>query len=350
MRFYPNIENYNRGMNNRETVLKLKISNKRKVKILLYNIVVMFCSPQIGSEFDRIYFVNGKSQEYFNLDLENITKISHGNVYTNAKQFFLKPTLYSIYNRWERIAILFNAVKIYKKNKIKIGDFSSWFEYVVLEYFMHDAAFNEIIARGHYDEYATWIGLLAEEKLFKYSIFQHGVEVDDVKVRSKIFCNNLFAFDKYSIEIFKKNIIKNESCNYFLHDFPPSVLFESIVRTSDLFYIGIAEQCNKDWINRILKILSGVQGICIILMLHPLSREKYKKDSRIIMTDKKILNIDLLITENSTLTLDYYRKRKDIRIIYTSVDSYNTFSEYPFILCETEKEIITLIMKGMKND
>lgn len=350
MDFSSSIDNCIAGVVNRETVLNRKISLFRKIKIFIYNIAVILFSPRINYSCEKIFFINGKSQNRSSFFKKDVLKIYHGNVYNNFIDIFNKPTLYSICSRKKRIELFFKTIKTYFINKNQICDFGSWLEYVVLENFIRCSSVEEIISRGHYDEYATWLGILSFQYGFIYSIYQHGVVAADEYVKNRIECNNFYAFDKYSINIFRSKIIRNESCNYYLYDFPSSVHFERIDKLPNNYYIGIAEQDNYEWTSRIIDMLLKTSNIRIILMLHPLSKNKYKykKNSKIKVTSKKIINIDLLITENSTLALDYYKKQKDFKIIFTSNESKNTFLEYPFLYCESLNSIRQYIEKELQ--
>ena len=80
-------------------------------------------------------------------------------------------------------------------------------------------------------------------------------------------------------------------------------------------------------------------------MLHPLSKNKYNEllQENIHVTYKKIINLDLLIMDYSTLALDYFWANSLIDIIYTNKQGIETLKDYPFQYVETENELKKLV-------
>lgn len=74
-------------------------------------------------------------------------------------------------------------------------------------------------------------------------------------------------------------------------------------------------------------------------MLHPLSKHKFsKKDNEVLIEhDKKFLNLDYVLTESSTLIIDYYRQTATMPIFFTASNMKTCFLEYPFQYIDREK-------------
>ena len=184
-------------------------------------------------------------------------------------------------------------------------------------------------------------------------LYQHGIVLPTIKIPYKINYSKVYVFDRYSQQIFRDCYVSNTKCEYKIYDFKPSFDFQVIAnKKQDIFYIGIAEQSNPKWVESILdeieKEFTDVKYVCYI-MLHPNSNYQYVRKN-VFTTREKYINIDVLITDFSTLPLDYYRQNKDVKIIFTK--DVKCFMDYPFIKCIYVPELGKVVMelKGKKDE
>ncbi len=334
-----------KGLENRKVVST--ISSTRGVKVFIYNITVVLFSPKIG-RVAKVFFINGKSQNKLTLDIPNAKKIYHGFVYSKEIDVFNLPTLYCQRRRFQRLCRLLKWSFQFLSHKNEIKMFSAWIELCSLCDFLVQSGVKEVFGRGHYDEFSTWIGELSKILDFTYVIYQHGVEFSDINLPNKIYCDSVYTFDNYSSNVFRKFIIFNDSCNFSIYGFPPSVSFvEFPKKEKEMVYIGIAEQCNPDWINLVIKTLEADKSLFLIVMKHPLSSMNYIIEHGLVDDTNKYFNIDYLLTEHSTIALDYYRAKSPARIIFTSSLIIDAFKEYPFIYCSDLRSITFVIRKEL---
>ena len=177
------------------------------------------------------------------------------------------------------------------------------------------------------------MGELSERLKFDLSIYQHGVVLRSVTIPHRIYCSYLYGFDSYSLEIFKANYIRNPDCRYEVYPFGPSISFDRLEREDGSFYVAIAEQYNPEWANQVIELVHRLLPCAkIIVMLHPYSKISYASQPGVVEEGaKKYININLLLTESSTLALDYYRADKSLPIMYTAASATECFAGYPFI-------------------
>ena len=335
-----------KGIENRKVVSKRTFS--RGLKVFIYNISVALFSPTIG-RVAEIFLVNGKSQNKLILDISNSKKIYHGFVYSKVTDIFDLPTLYCQRSIFQRLCKLIEWSFQFISHKNEIEVFSAWIELCSLCDFLVHSGVKEVIGRGHYDEFSTWLGELSKILDFKYIIYQHGVEFGDIDLPNKIYCDSVNTFDNYSSSVFRKHIISNDLCNYSIYNFQPSVLFVDIPKKErGMIYIGIAEQCNPDWINLVIKSLEVDKRLYLIVMKHPLSSMAYIINHGLVDDNNKYFNVDYLLTEHSTIAIDYYRAKSPAKIIFTSPLIIDAFKEYPFIYYSDLRSIGSVILGGTK--
>ncbi len=320
----------------------------RHIKILIFYFLLIIFNKKKDNLPDEVYINRGVNETHlipFQYNKSSI--ILRGKAFKSIVEFIENPSFVSMYCRAERIKININIVKEYIKNRKEIKHLSMWIEFCWIVKFIQRSNVKCIASCGHYDEITTWIALLSEIFYFKTVIIQHGFISSKIKLAHKIPCDEVVAFDNKSLNTFKQHIISNENCIYKVEK-KPFIQFQNLNRHMGYKYIGIIEQCNKEWVNNIIKVIETLKmkNIIFVILLHPLSSFKYVNevgDSKIIITRKKISNLDLLIMECSTLAIDYYTAKIDIPILFTSADGVENLSEYPFVYVQSDKILLEMI-------
>lgn len=249
-------------------------------------------------------------------------------------------------SRWKRLSLVCTGIRTYKRRQ-NSDNICLWIDFLSIYEFIKTVKPTVIISRGHTDEFTTWFGEYAKAYGFSFEVYQHGVIgcADTAIIPEKIFYSKFFAFDHYSADYFKEHYVGNPDCKYTLYDFPASIRFEKINREKNRVYVGIGEQRNENWVNKILGILLSIEKeITIIIMRHPLSNIVYQSQNNVIIENqKKYNNIDFFITENSTLAIDYYRDKNTVKVIYTDPLAKECFSDYNFVFADNIYNLKELI-------
>ena len=337
---------YLRGKENKRTVASSVADTKsRGIKMLLYYFVTLIVSPYIKIS-DTVFYVNGSYKKFRDIgEIEGCQNIYRGYKYSTIREISSIPTFFSSMKRRQRFRVVHQALASYRKYKKRGVILSTWLEFNVLSEFMKTSHIKLILIRGHYDDVTTWIGDLSKLYGIRVVMYQHGVVSERITIPYKIRCDKINVFDNYSKNIFKNQYVDNEDCQYCIYPFKPSCLMQD-KQYSTKYAIGIAEQCNFDWVNRIILLIRSMHLDCtIFVMPHPNSHYKESGDN-IIVTSDKVKNMDVLITENSTLALDYYRANNKQEIIYT--DDFEEYKDYPFHYCDTDEKLIKALSDALE--
>lgn len=306
-------------------------TKKRNLKILLCYVLVAIFSPYRKKRIKSAYFVASKAQRGWKFDVPADEKLYRGFCYHSVGELWKLYTAFSPFNRFERFALLCEMIGVYMKNKKNVQHLSVWLEYCTLNWFFQHANLETFIARNHFDEFAYWIGCFAQMYGFRFCEYQHGVVFDTTELPYKVYCDEFYAFDNYSVNAFRKCYHSNPQCKYAVYPFGPSVKLEELQREPGKLYIGIAEQNNPKWTEQILAVTRQISSAETYVMMHPLSTANYSGAGIKVEREKKFVNFDVLITEHSTLAIDFYRARPDMRVIFTSELIKNCFADYPFM-------------------
>lgn len=324
------------GFENYDSLYKGEINRLkgRNLRVLAFYIfLTLFGKHQIHTTRE-LYFINGKT-----IRNNKSCPAYEGKEYVYASDFFRSfhelmtfYTYVSPLKRTERCKVLFQAIKGYHKNR-KRYNFASFLDYSFLSRFLEKQKPEHIISRSHYDMLATWLGGLSQKLHFRYSIYQHGIISAAILVPNRFHCDEFFGFDQYSLDVFRNNYISNKDCHYEVYPFVSSVKFENIPRENGKFYIGLIEQNRKDWILDALAALQSEDRFFVI-MKHPSSTQDYSGlPENVTVTEKKYGNLDTVVTNNSTMILDYYRSGFPGQIYFTSEEFKDTFADYKSLHC-----------------
>lgn len=333
-------EIYNRGKKNKIAVSpEVANSITREIKVIGYYILLMFASPfqKIDSE---INYVNGGKTQYLDIENEPIQRVYRGYIYLSLLDFKMYKSFWSGIPYFLRGYIFIKSIYLYFKNGFKDKDLGSWLEFYILYNFFKKNKISKVVTRGHYDEVNTWMGEFSKCFDFSLVLFQHGIVLSDIHIPYKIFYSEVYVFDRYSKKIFRNNYVSNPECKYELYKYKASCEFKTILdKRENTIYIGIVEQCNPNWVRFIIRQIEENYENNIYkcyVMLHPNSLFKYEGNN-IECTREKFSNIDVLITDFSTLALDYARENYKVKIIYTR--KTECFQDYSFYYCENEDSI-----------
>ena len=343
--FHKHFALFDHGIQNRLLFGASPFTKARNLKICLYYLLIAIFSPCKKGNPGSVYFIAGKGERNWKFEAEENAdvKLYRGFCYNSFRELWQLYTVFSPFNRFERFAILVNMISVYLKNKKDVQYLSAWLEYSAYNCFFQRTKLHTFTARNHFDEFATWFGSFAQMYEFRFCVYQHGVVYDSVVLPHKIHCDHFYAFDNYSIGAFRKCYHGNPECQYEVYPFGSSVAFEEIQREPGKLYIGIAEQRNPKWTEQVIALTQKIPFAQVFVMMHPLSDANYNAENISLEKSRKILNLDLLITENSTLALDYYRAYPQIRVAFTSELIRNCFADYPFTYVQSFEEMEKLL-------
>lgn len=290
----------------------------------------------------NVFFINGP----FEVKKDDPTDGNNQRIHVRKFSGELKNlreqiSLVSLVSRKNRLKIIFSSIISVPRSGHLLG---RWLEYQLLKDIFDGDLFDNVYSFGHYDEFTYWLTTLCEEHKYKYTMYQHGVVIDNIIIPNKIYCNELHVFNKYSEKVFKNNIIKNTNCNYCIDGFKTNIDFKQITKEDNIKYVGIVDQTFPEWLKYMTDCVSGLEGYIAVVMLHPLSPENILEDSdSVIVTREKYDNLDCVIADFSTLVLDYVSIGYKGTIICTDKEACEgLFGEYNLKYVEKENIRIAL--------
>lgn len=306
---------YNKGIVNEKYNYEIIGFNfpKNNYKIFFFIVIGIVLGKHNNQLRENIAWVNGNRgyERYFDCNKYDI--IYHGSYFTKLGNFFNFNSIFSPFTRMRRIVILIKSIIDYIRLDIK--HFTYWIEYCFVIESLISISPIKIVSPHIQDRQITWISYYAQLSKANLEIYQHGITPNINILPNKIYCNTFYALDDNQIIINKENIILNkDKCIFKKLKFKSGIVFSHFGK-KDKFVIGIATQVNPIFINNLLKEISGNKllahyEIQFIMMLHPLDLvDKYILPynlSIIVEKEKKYIDINILITENSTIIYDYY--------------------------------------------
>lgn len=307
-------EIYYKGIENQEYLDRLFMTKKHSnFALVIYVLLGVVFSKRVREASNRIAWVNG-SRGYEKLYADsNFVVVHHGTFFKNPIKFFLHLSIFSVIPRIERVRLFIKAMVNY--GEIKTGNIGYWLEYYFIFEFIQRTV-PKVIASPHtFDRQISWITCLSHKLGVEIEINQHGITPSNLAIPNKVYCNRFYAISDEEIIVSKNNIVANwEKCEFLVEPFTSVISFAEFSRSDEMIVIGIATQCNRLYTEKILNYLKDekyydCKNSKIILMLHPLDDPKnYKQmaNHRVhVAVKEKYLNVDVLITENSTIVYDY---------------------------------------------
>ncbi len=320
----------------------------RTLKMILFYIITALFSKKKDLT-NQIYFIGRPDKEHVFSQNYSGSKIYRQRCINNFKDIRNKTTTISVFKRNERLKLIFQSInigrKLIKQSIIKKEYLSYWVDFYIMWRFLEAERPDLVIHRFHYDEKATWIGELKKGLKYDVYIYQHGVVTGELNLPHRILADRFFCFDQYSMNYFKKEVLDDDIQEVTVYDFPDTIEFTVTSEVTKYKHIiGIAEQCDEKWTTNLVRGIIEKNNDCMVyIMLHPQSRADYScfdKYSNIKATTKKIENLDIIVTYNSTLIIDYYRHNNSYTIFFMSEKDREMYQDYPFIYTKNIDDIV----------
>lgn len=311
-----------------EVYVGVKPNKIKQFKMILYYFSIIFLNRYREEKAKCVHIANGKMEVKFG-DEELFNNVYYGFTFRNFKDIINMNTIVSFCKKYQRISILKRAtIEYISKRKIIGGNWIYWIDFMFWDNYIREYGMETVYSNGHFDRVTTIISLLCESYSITFYMRQHGLIHYLQCIPNKIFCNKLYAFDKNEIVKFRRNIIKNDNCEY-KERYVNKIKFynEHLIRKT----IGIIEQPVKEEEDVINVVINSDTEKDILVMLHPLSNaERYKKFKGIsnvhFLVNRKVWNVDLLVATPSTLVYDYLHSGFKTLVLF--VDIYGIMPEY----------------------
>jgi len=285
-------------------------SKMQKLNILLFYSFAFLFSKKNRPSYPVVAFINGKrSYEKILPKKQDIFYVYHGTFFKKLYNIRQYSSAFSIMGYKDRISMIFSILKQYFENRSRIGSIVLWMEFSLIYNLIVKYQPSIIITPGFADRQTTWIAYICSDNKKKLEIYQHGIIFNE-ELPNKIPCSKIYAYDQFQVDLFKKYMIANSDCEYEITGFKSVLHFTDYDKEGKVI-VGIATQINQQVIYEIIeKLLEIRNDFLIIIMVHPSEQisnyDKYRGNSRIIVEpQRRYINLDLLITQNSTIAYDY---------------------------------------------
>lgn len=269
----------------------------------------------------KVFIINGMMEA----KKKDVTGGSYERVYARRFSSSLRDyrnalTIISTIGRKKRFLIMIGSVL---SNHYGILNLGRWLEYNLLKEFIRSSNVSEAASFGHYDEFTVWLAELCYKKKIKYTMYQHGVVLDRITVPNKLYCDEVHVYNDYSSEVFENRIIRNKECKYYEGAFVSNVVFEEINKKLGKKYVGIIDQMFQDWSLDVIHKVMEIEDCIAVLLLHPLNQDErpygLEESENLIITHRKYHNLDCVLTESSTMVLDYVYSGYHGKIVSTDI-------------------------------
>lgn len=330
-----------------------EVDFKKKLKFLLYNILLMIFVPYNGEQKDTVHVINSRS-EFRTRDFLESQDIYYGRTFSNIKELRGQYSHISGLKRRERCRIFVRCIVSYHNVKTVGGCFGYWLDFCIWDRYLGIQRPKVLISNGHYDRLTTTLSVLCELHSIQFWMKQHGLLSEKVIPPKKIHCNRVYAFDDMQAEIFRRLIVCNDDCEY-INWYNPGFKFNHVKFKE--YTIGVIEN-RSELICEIYDIITGLKKYCerdmnIYIMLHPLSNEEdYAEEvrniaSQVTFTREKYLDYDLLISTPSTLAYDYIREGYSCPIVLAEFGHgiAESFAGYHNVIHAENAEKLDAILK-----
>ncbi len=324
------------------------ISRSKKLRILLYNLFLIFLAPYIDEITPVVHVINGKA-EFRTRHFMGSAELYYGLTFSSINDFVSQRKHVSYLKRIKRIGVLVNSFFSYFRLPKFKGCFSYWLDFCLWNEYLEKQKPTILISNGHYDRLTTTLSELCYICSVDFQMKQHGLLPNTYDIPHRIRCSKVYAFDSIQEKIFKNYIIANNDCIYESWYQSGLTFLES---TFSNYTVGIIEN-RSDEIQEIYAILRCIsntlkKGEDVTVMLHPLSKADDYKDNvngcscNITFTRDKYLNYDLLISTPSTLAYDYLREGYKNPIILADFKHKmkDVFSDYSNVIYVDSEELL----------
>lgn len=306
---------------------KLQKKNKGllyKIKYFLWIITLILFSPYTDIKTKKFICVTSeltdkRLKEYS----DNGEYFKFANTNKSFNDIRNNLSVFSPYNFFRRIYLLFNGLSFYLKNRNSLkGNWHYTTEYYVISFYIIDKKIEEIISAGVYERYCTFLGYLGKSMKIKVVGIQDGAIID-IDPPKKVYCNEMYVFDEFEKRMFRR-IAMNENCIYHLTGFKSTLQWKEFEK-KDKTLVGIASQ---DWhtektidiIDNLSKILDPDRFQVVVFPHYRETIEQYEKVQRehpniIFESGPRYNNLDILITFYSTIVYDFWSVNKTLPII-----------------------------------
>lgn len=280
-----------------------QFSLKSSIKIFLFYVYI--CAVAKPQKIDgNIFFINGCSEAKRDSPTgEKYNRIYIRKFSSNTNILSKMPSLVALISIKDRITTILKSLISTPKGGHYLG---RWLEYQLLSVMLEKHNIKKVSSFGHYDEFTYWLTEICKERSIYYTMYQHGIVMDSITVPNKINCDEIHVYNKYSEKIFRNRIIKKSTCKYIVDGFKSNINFKKISKEKGMNYIGIVDQTFPEWLNFVVRSILEINNFIPVVMLHPLSQENILgRGNNIIETRDKYDNLDCIISDFSTLILDY---------------------------------------------
>jgi hypothetical protein len=305
---------------------------KRKISLVIYILAGIVLAKRKDVTKGDVAWVNGRRGYEKNYENGKCRVIHHGTFFSNPCRLRKEESVFSYFSRGDSFKKVVRAILAYKKSGIK--NLPYWLEFVFISDAMYMMLPSRVFTPHISDRHATWISYIVRKYNGKLIIHQHGVCTNNP---NKIFCNQFYALSQEQCEYCKSNLIKNDDCAFSISTINSVVKFHKMEKAEGTL-VGIASQCNADFVFGIVEAIrrngcEDLKNAKIVIMLHPLEKAKHYKSLKdgniVIESRRKYINIDILITANSTIIYDYYYSRFNGIIAKIDKDNSIEFKDVP---------------------
>ena len=302
-----------------------------KIKYIVWYMLLILISPYKESKSDKFVCcftpVNRMRMKSY-ADEEEVYFFGQQNSSLNTMKVNRSFFSDCKFNRRCRIATSGFVFFLRNRQRLK-GNLHFVLEYYSIYKFLIDHPINKIVTPGMYDRYCTFISYIGHSLHIKLIGVQDGAAIN-INVPKKIYCNEMYAFDKYEAEIIR-GFIRNENCKFIYTGFSSIINWDMYPKTEKRI-IAIASQ---DWftsrtINLIDELMSIIDKKKFLVIVFPHYREslddyndlKKRHPYLIVEPIKRYKNIDLLITFYSTIVYDFWSVNERLDVVCLRIQGY----------------------------
>lgn len=284
----------------------------------------------------RLFLINGMAEKGRKRPNAEHERIYARRFSSKIADLIKETSIVTPLSRIERFVVIIKAMLNAPRDRRLLG---RWIEFNLLKATMQSVEISEVASFGHYDELTYWLSELCRISNISYKMYQHGIVKKSISIPNKVYCQEIHVYNNYSKEVFREKIIRNSDCIYSIDGFETSIVFRCLEKEQGKKYIGIIDQTFPEWLEFVASSVLEISGYVAVIMLHPLNNEFIyrKKKNDVIITKEKYENLDCIISDYSTLILDYIFSGYNKPIICTNKEAIDTiFKEYDLLYVKKE--------------